>query len=75
MAGDAALGAEGYVLDVSPQGVTISAAGGPGLFYGTQTLLQLLPPQVFSPTKPPQPPAWALPAVRIETGRDFLGGS
>ena len=48
---NAALGAEGYTLEATPDGVVISAAAGPGLFYGMQTLLQLLPPQVFSPTK------------------------
>jgi hexosaminidase len=63
---DAALGAEGYSLEVSPAGVVICAAAGPGLFYGTQTLLQLLPPQVFCSTKPQAPPVWAVPAVRIE---------
>ena len=47
----AALGAEGYQLEVTPEGVVITAADGPGLFYGTQTLLQLLPPQVFSPNQ------------------------
>lgn len=34
---------EGYQLVVDRAGVRITAAGGPGLFYGSQTLLQLLP--------------------------------
>jgi hexosaminidase len=38
---DAALGSEGYHLSVSPAGITISANGGPGLYYGLQTLEQL----------------------------------
>jgi hexosaminidase len=63
---DAALGAEGYTLDVTADGVAITATAGSGLFYGTQTLLQLLPPQVFSPTKAEGSVAWAIPAVRIE---------
>ncbi len=62
----AALGPEGYTLDVSPEGAVISATAGPGLFYGTQTLLQLLPPQVFSPKKVEENVAWSIPAVRIE---------
>ena len=60
-----ALNAEGYTLDVTTDGVTI-IGDGPGLFYGSQTLLQLLPPQVFSPAKAAEPVVWAVPAVRIE---------
>ena len=45
------LGSEEYQLEVAADGVVIWAAAGAGLFYGTQTLLQLLPPQVFSPAK------------------------
>lgn len=63
---DAALGAEGYTLDVTADGVVIAATAGSGLFYGVQTLLQLLPPQVFSPTKAERSAAWVIPAVRIE---------
>jgi hexosaminidase len=64
---DAALGAEGYRLTVSPDGVTIVGGGGPGMFYGMQTLLQLLPPQVFgSAAKADAPIAWTVPAVEIK---------
>jgi hexosaminidase len=38
------LGNEGYSLNVTPQNVTISANKPAGLFYGAQTLLQLVPP-------------------------------
>ena len=44
----ARLGEEGYMLNVSPNGVKIIAAGTAGLFYGGQTLLQLLPPAIYS---------------------------
>lgn len=38
------LGNEGYSLNVTPQNITISANKPAGLFYGAQTLLQLVPP-------------------------------
>jgi hexosaminidase len=40
---DAELGAEGYALAISPDQVTIHANKPAGVFYGVQTLLQLLP--------------------------------
>jgi hexosaminidase len=39
------LGNEGYRLQVSPKQVLIIANEPAGLFYGTQTLLQLIPPE------------------------------
>jgi hexosaminidase len=38
------LGKEGYTLESGPRGITIQACAPAGLFYGIQTLLQLLPP-------------------------------
>lgn len=58
------LGAEGYRLKVTPQRISIRAAGRPGLFYGTQTLRQLLPPEAYRvPRIEPQP--WSVPCVTI----------
>ena len=62
---NAALGAEGYQLDVAAEGVVITAAGGPGWFYGMQTLLQLLPPEVFSPKESAKGVGLQIPAVTI----------
>jgi hexosaminidase len=39
---DAKLGAEGYILDVSPQIISIKAASPAGAFYAVQTLRQLV---------------------------------
>jgi hexosaminidase len=41
---DASMGDEGYLLNVSPQGVVICANKPAGLFYGAQTFLQMVPP-------------------------------
>lgn len=58
------LGAEGYALAITPQRVVLTAARSHGLFYGVQTLLQLLPPEIFSDVKQTQ--RWTMPCVEIE---------
>jgi hexosaminidase len=40
---DTTLGKEGYTLSVKPQGVVLRANTPAGIFYGLQTLLQLIP--------------------------------
>ena len=35
--------AGGYTLEVSPEGIAVSGNDAPGVFYGVQTLIQLLP--------------------------------
>jgi hexosaminidase len=69
--GQSPLGPEGYALRVTPDGVMIAAGDGPGLFYGMQTLLQLLPPQVLGPNLVGGDVTWAVPAVKIEDRPQF----
>ncbi|WP_049620661.1 family 20 glycosylhydrolase [Frateuria defendens] len=58
----ASVAAEGYVLDVSPQGVHLAARDEAGLFHGAATLWQLLTAT---------PAADALPALHIEDAPRF----
>ena len=69
---DASLGREGYQLDVAPDSVVITGGGAAGMFYGTQTLLQLMPSQVFSTAKVQEPLAWTVPTVRISDRPRFV---
>ena len=64
------LGAEGYRLDVTPGGIAIRSAGRAGLFYGIQTLRQLLPEAVEQRTKAVGV-AWTVPCVAIEDSPRF----
>jgi hexosaminidase len=56
---------EGYRMRVDRDGVTIEGADEAGVFYGIQTLRQLLPPAAYS-ANPGSGIAWTIPCVRIE---------
>jgi hexosaminidase len=59
------LGPEGYELTVSTNSVVIRAPAQAGLFYGVQTLRQLLPPEIFSSNQVTDAD-WRMPCVHIE---------
>lgn len=58
------LGEEGYRLSVNAKGIEITANKPAGIFYGVQTLLQLLPPAIESKEKQNNI-AWEIPYVEI----------
>ena len=62
---DEAIGDEGYELQVSSGGVTISANKPAGLFYAVQTFVQLLPKEIES-KKVNENIQWIAPAVVIK---------
>jgi len=63
---DPSLGAEGYLLTITPDRVSLTASQPAGLFWGVQTIRQLLPPVVES--KVIQPGNWQIAAGTI---RDY----
>lgn len=64
-AASAGLGPEGYDLLVESSSVAIRAPDAAGVFYGTQSLLQLLPPEIFS-THCVSGVVWKIPCVQVE---------
>ena len=61
---DATLGNEGYTLSVTTKDITIKANKSAGIFYGVQTLMQLLPKEIESAEKIDNV-AWKAPCVEI----------
>ncbi len=61
---EAVLGKEGYTLEVTPGLILIKGNKPAGLFYGVQTLLQLLPPEIES-TVLVKKSYWTIPGTKI----------
>lgn len=59
---------EGYLLEVTPKEVRISAPTTTGLFYGVQTLRQLFPPAIEHklPSLASNNIDWSIPVIRIK---------
>jgi len=62
---DSMIGTEGYSLSVTPQKVLLKANTPAGLYYGVQTLVQLLPAEVEGHHKVKQAREWKIPAMEI----------
>lgn len=56
---------EGYTLSAKREGVRITSGSSAGLFYGVQTLLELLPAEALA-GRPVSTNRWELPCVTIE---------
>lgn len=68
---DPALGEEGYRLQVKPGGIQLTAPTHAGIFYGVQTLLQLLPPAIKSQETQPRGTQWPIPLADITDSPRF----
>ena len=64
------LTAEAYRLQVGPEGVRIEYSDPAGAFYGLQTLLQLLPREIYARSRQ-RGISWRIPHVRIEDAPRF----
>jgi hexosaminidase len=61
---DPAIGTEGYTLAISPTTITIHANQAAGIFYGIQTLYQLMPKEIES-KQPVNHVSWSIPCITI----------
>lgn len=61
---------EAYILEITPDLITIQASDSGGYFYATQSLLQLLPTDIYVEKKN-QTEVWSAPALLIEDAPRF----
>ena len=65
LSNDPTINEEGYRLRVTNDGVSIQANQPAGLFFGVQTLYQLLPPEIVAKEKS-NLSQWTIPVINIE---------
>lgn len=63
---NAELAPEGYVMDITGQGVSIQASTADGVYYAMQSLMRLLPPNVILGKRGHEGVVYALPVSHIE---------
>lgn len=68
---DASLGEEGYHLQVKHSDIILTAYRPAGIFYGVQSLLQMLPPQIKSGKAQPKDTKWQIPCAEIKDTPKF----
>jgi len=61
---------EWYQLSVTPASITVTATANAGLFYGSQTILQLLPPQIYNKSIV-KDVVWYVPGVEISDAPQY----
>ena len=61
--------AEGYTLDISNKRIAICGHDKSGVFYGIQTLLQLLPPEIYSASLQSDA-KWSVPCISVADAPD-----
>ncbi len=64
--GTKAVPQEGYKLEITPKKIHITASTGAGIFYGIQSLLQLMPADAYLPAPPDPQKSWTLPCIEIK---------
>ncbi len=69
--GLARLGEEGYTLEVRPKRIIIRAPKPAGVFYGTQSFRQLLPPAIFA-SSVQKGVSWDVPCLKVEDHPRFV---
>ena len=57
---------EGYIMDITAEGVDIQASTSDGVFYAMQSLMRLLPPNVILGKEGESGITYSLPVARIE---------
>lgn len=68
---DVSLGAEGYTLKVKKSDIILTAHQPAGIFYGVQTLLQMLPPEIKGKNMQPKAYKWTIPCAEITDSPKF----